>query len=196
MEEKLDLRIQKTHRAITQAFFQMLEEMPYEDIRISELCERAMVRKSTFYKHFGDKNELLAFVVLKAQERFNAQLSTQRESADRAAYYMRLITLVLDFLGQNRALVKSSIQSSSFPLMESILVEQIMLDIRQQLKEDARRGEKLPASPEAMAAFFVGGVMGAVRYWLKKGRSIDDPALKEQLGSLLERFYGAAQEGA
>lgn len=196
MEKKLDLRIQKTYLAITQAFVDMLEEMRFEDIRISNLCERAMVRKSTFYKHFGDKNELLAFVVRQAQEKFNTQLSEERENMERAAYYTQLIALVLDFLGQNKALVQSTIRSNSFPLIESILIEQIMLDIRRQLREDARRGEKLPASPEVMAAFFVGGVMGTVRYWLKKDRAIDDPVLKEQLSSLLEQFYNVLKENA
>ena len=72
MEQKTDLRIQKTYRALTLAFFQMLGEMRFEDIRVSELCERAMIRKSTFYKHFGDKYELLAFIVRQEQEKFNA----------------------------------------------------------------------------------------------------------------------------
>ncbi len=57
----------------------MLKEMRFEDIKVSDLCERAMIRKSTFYKHFGDKYELLAFAVRREQEKFNAQLSQERK---------------------------------------------------------------------------------------------------------------------
>ena len=39
MEEKLDIRIQRTYAALTETFLQMMREMPFEDIRISELCE-------------------------------------------------------------------------------------------------------------------------------------------------------------
>ena len=46
------------------------------------LCDRAMVRKSTFYKHFGDKYELLAFVVRQKQESLNARLAAQRVEGD------------------------------------------------------------------------------------------------------------------
>ena len=193
MEQKTDLRIQKTYRALTVTFFQMLEEMRFEDIRISELCERALIRKSTFYKHFGDKYELLAFIVRQEQEKFNAKLSKIRDRKERVDYYVQLIATVLDSLGANNALVQSTIQSNSFPLVLSILSDQIMLDIRERIREDAQHGEKLPATPEVMAAFFVGGVMETVQCWLKKGKAVDDPALKEQLGKILAQFHPAVK---
>lgn len=196
MEQKTDLRIQKTYRALTVTFFQMLEEMRFEDIRVSELCERAMIRKSTFYKHFGDKYELLAFIVRQEQERFNAQLSKTRNSEKRVDYYIQLISTVLDSLGANSTLVQSTIQSNSFPLVLSILSDQIMLDIRERIREDVQSGEKLPATPEVMTAFFVGGVMESVRCWLKKGKAIDAPELKAQLMEILKQFYYAIQKEA
>lgn len=196
MEQKTDLRIQKTYRALTVTFFQMLEEMRFEDIRVSELCERAMIRKSTFYKHFGDKYELLAFIVRQEQERFNAQLSKTRNSEKRVDYYIQLISTVLDSLGANSTLVQSTIQSNSFSLVLSILSDQIMLDIRERIREDVQSGEKLPATPEIMTAFFVGGVMESVRCWLKKGKAIDAPELKAQLMEILKQFYYAIQKEA
>lgn len=193
MDEKLDLRIQKTYIALTRTFFEMLKEMRFEDIKVSDLCERAMIRKSTFYKHFGDKYELLAFVVRREQEKFNAQLSQERKSADKIDYYIQLIEVVLDALAANSALVESAIQSNSFPLVLSILSDQIMLDIRERIREDAQSGEELPASPDVMTAFFVGGVMEAVRSWLKKGKPIDAPELKAQLSRILRQFYSAVR---
>ena len=50
----------------------MMEEMPFEDIKVKELCDRAMIRKSTFYKHFADKYELLAFIVKEVINDYNA----------------------------------------------------------------------------------------------------------------------------
>lgn len=192
MEQKVDLRIQKTYLALTNAFLQMMKEMPLEDIRVGELCERAMVRKSTFYKHFGDKYDLLAFVVRQTQEKFNAQVARESTGGSTIDHYMRLITLVFDFMEENEELLQSAIQSNSFPMILSILSEQIILDIQQQLKADVRRGETLPASPEVMAAFFVGGIMETVRYYLKRGKRFDKQNLKKQLRKLLRLFYQAA----
>lgn len=197
MEQKLDLRIQKTYLALTNAFLEMMEEMPFEEIRVSELCDRAMIRKSTFYKHFGDKYELLAFIVRQTQEKLNAQLAAERTGGDIVAYYTRLLTLVFSFLEENKTLVRSAVRSNSFPMLLSILSDQIILDIQDKLREDARRGEELPAAPEIMATFFVGGILETAFGWLKKGRSLEEASLREQLGTLLRQFYagGAVHAG-
>ena len=107
-------------------------------------------------------------------------------------YYTRLAELVLKRLSENGALVESTLRSNSFPLIMSILSDQIMLDIRGKLKEDAIRGERLPVSSEMMAAFFVGGVMEMLRCWLQKGRRLDDRELIEQFRTMLNLFYSAA----
>jgi AcrR family transcriptional regulator len=172
----------------------MMEEMRFEDIRVSELCERAMIRKSTFYKHFGDKYELLAFIVRQAQEKFNAKLAEELIDGERITYYNHLISLVCDFFAENKSIVHSALKSNSLALILSILSDQIMPDIREKLKEDERNGEKLPATPEVMTAFFVGGLMETARFWIGKGKPIDDPSFKTQIGNMLVQFYSSASE--
>lgn len=49
MEKPLDLRIQKTYIALTNALIEMMEHTSFENIKVKDLCERAMIRKSTFY---------------------------------------------------------------------------------------------------------------------------------------------------
>lgn len=74
MEQKLDLRIQKTYLPVTKALIEMMEEMPFENIKVKELCDRAMIRMSTFYKHFADKYELLAFIVKEVITDYNERI--------------------------------------------------------------------------------------------------------------------------
>ena len=50
----LDIRIEKTERAIKQAFMELRREKPVEKIRVKELCDRACINKSTFYAHYQD----------------------------------------------------------------------------------------------------------------------------------------------
>ncbi len=50
----LDIRIEKTERAIKQAFMELRAEKPVEKIRVKELCDRACINKSTFYAHYQD----------------------------------------------------------------------------------------------------------------------------------------------
>ena len=50
----MDIRIEKTDRAIEKAFLELRSKMPLEKIKIKELCALACVNKSTFYAHYED----------------------------------------------------------------------------------------------------------------------------------------------
>ena len=56
-------RIKKTYRALFDAFTELLEEHRFEDLTVAMLCDRAMIRRTTFYKHFRDKNDYFAFYI-------------------------------------------------------------------------------------------------------------------------------------
>ena len=50
----LDIRIEKTERAIKNAFMELRAQKPLEKIRVKELCDLACINKSTFYAHYQD----------------------------------------------------------------------------------------------------------------------------------------------
>ncbi len=54
-----DLRVKKTQRALMDTFLELLKMKSFNQITIQGLCEHAMVRRSTFYKHYNDKYDLL-----------------------------------------------------------------------------------------------------------------------------------------
>ena len=57
-----DIRIRKTIKAIRDVFEEMLLEMPYEKITVKELCNRALINKTTFYRYYPTLEDLLAEV--------------------------------------------------------------------------------------------------------------------------------------
>ena len=59
MEQKEDRRITMTKRMLKNALTDMLKEKDIYHISIRELCERADVNRTTFYKHYGSQFELL-----------------------------------------------------------------------------------------------------------------------------------------
>ena len=71
MEQKTDLRIQKTEKAIREAFLDIRRKLPLEKIKVRSICQRAMINTSTFYNHYRDvqdlsdrlENEMLAYCV-------------------------------------------------------------------------------------------------------------------------------------
>ncbi|MBQ5316288.1 MAG: TetR/AcrR family transcriptional regulator [Oscillospiraceae bacterium] len=54
-----DLRVRRTIDSIKSVFEQMICEMDYSRIRVTELCSRAMINKKTFYVYYHTLDDLL-----------------------------------------------------------------------------------------------------------------------------------------
>ena len=58
MPEKEDARIRRSKRDLRAALNELLKTTPFEKITVVEICDKAMVNKVTFYKHYADKYDL------------------------------------------------------------------------------------------------------------------------------------------
>ncbi|MEB2301994.1 TetR/AcrR family transcriptional regulator [Lysinibacillus xylanilyticus] len=69
-EGQLDLRVRRTHKLLWESLFDLMTQskQTYSSITINQICDRAMVHRTTFYQHFEDKNALLAFGFIQYQE--------------------------------------------------------------------------------------------------------------------------------
>ena len=55
-----DLRIQKTMSAIKESFEALICEKEYNEITVTELCQRAKINKKTFYHYYPTLDDLLS----------------------------------------------------------------------------------------------------------------------------------------
>lgn len=58
MPEKEDARIRRSKRDLRAALMELLKTTPFEKITVVEICDKAMLNKVTFYKHYADKYDL------------------------------------------------------------------------------------------------------------------------------------------
>lgn len=63
--EDLDLRVQKTYAALITSLTTLIQTKDFEDISVTEICDGALVRRQTFYKHFLDKYDFLTYFIKK-----------------------------------------------------------------------------------------------------------------------------------
>ena len=59
MEKKEDRRIAMTRRMLKDALTEMLRETDIYHVSIRELCQRADINRTTFYKYYGSQFDLL-----------------------------------------------------------------------------------------------------------------------------------------
>lgn len=181
----MDLRIKKTYLLLHNAFTQLLEEKRFEDFTVNELCDRAMIRRATFYKHFADKYEYYTFYLREICETFNDQLAPDVEVNEVNAYSLHMCRELLRFVKKHERLVKNALDSSMFPTLLSILLEQIRSDTLHILRRVNGTNNLTELQMEGMAAFFSGGVLSTLFRFLKSGIQINEDQFIEIVSEFL-----------
>lgn len=89
-----DLRVRRTHKLLWDALMAELSERPFDEISVKDICERAMVHRTTFYKHYEDKYALLERGI---RQMFDGLLAGERHAPpcaftvdDPPPYFIRL----------------------------------------------------------------------------------------------------------
>lgn len=193
-EKPLDLRIQKTHKALINAFLELLEEKRFENITVNEICDLAMVRRATFYKHFGDKYEFFTFMVQYIQEDFRRKNPFSKTSDTAIAPYVAIVENMLDFVEQNAVLAESVMGSSVYPILLNLFSEQIVLDVKQWFRTDERNGKTMILPADLMIQVYTGALVNIVRWWLNHREQASKEQMVAQTTKLIEKLYYAVEE--
>ena len=196
MEKKLDLRIEKTYLLLHNAFTALMEEKRFEEITVNELCDRAMIRRTTFYKHFADKYEYFSFYLNELCHQFRSQMPPDVRNRDFASCFLFMNKELLAFLHQHERLVRNLVNSNLFPLLSEFLSQQLIADLIDLLRHcstpDLRRVS--PALLEHIASFYAGGLLMLLLRELKKGTPIDEEAFLEIVTCLPRNINQAVAE--
>lgn len=70
-----DLRVVKTLKQIDEALLDNLSETPFDKITVDQLCQTAMINRSTFYKYYKSKSDLMDQYLKRTLEKFPKQVN-------------------------------------------------------------------------------------------------------------------------
>src|SRR5258708_3866180 len=57
--DHVDLRVRRTHMVLREALIDLIEEKGFDAVTVGDIAERAMVNRTTFYRHYADKYALV-----------------------------------------------------------------------------------------------------------------------------------------
>lgn len=167
----MDLRIQKTYRALTGAFTRLLSQNRYENISVAALCDEAMIRRTTFYKHFRDKDDFFVFFINDLRENFltrGAERADAKTPGHRSPEAEResILRQLASFLLEHKALMDNIFKSSMSGTMTLVICDVVTDALRERYR--GRAGSNDPAASEALsraAEFAAGGIVRLMQLW-------------------------------
>lgn len=177
----MDLRIEKTYRALLTAFTHLLETHRYEEITVAMLCNEAVIRRTTFYRHFADKSEFFAFFVdnlrlelLKhGEESVDDELARlscpQDPTVDEEG--VAILQGMVSFMLEHETLVDNIFESSMSGMLMLMMVDKVAETIRERYRNVYRiEGGELPTLASA-SEFAAGGLVRLLEKWWVSGHS-------------------------
>ena len=186
MEQGYDLRIQRTYRSLSEAFTQLMEEKRFEDITVGELCERAMIRRTTFYKHFADKYEYFSFYIKEMRDTFESELPPDIAAYHAEDYFISMGEALYHFINEHEKFVDNIIESNLLNSLFDILYDLVKRDLTTLMWEERKKDEHPMKHVECefTAAFFAGGLLCALRWW----RENHIPVSREEFTEAVRRL--------
>lgn len=169
---KTDLRIIKTLRQIDTALLENLKEHPFQKITIDMLCKSALINRSTFYKYYEDKYDLLERYVQRVLQDFKEAMDSTdfilaSPSNIDAPLYIDNFRKSLEFVYSKRAVYQvlwnANLEKQIYVEMIDIIRKNILakLTAHPQYQQGSQHYQDL------YAFLFASNMMSLVSWWFK-----------------------------
>ena len=154
---KTDLRIIKTKNNLHDALISLLKEKTFENIKVSDICEKALINRSTFYSHYNDKYELLLDSINTIKSNLLHDLEENEHNIDTREYYIELIKLLLNHIEEMREIYKPILLNNRNSIIMDIILDVAKKDIEKRL-ENGNFKSKVPI--DILTTFYLGAIIG------------------------------------
>ena len=183
-----DLRVQRTYKMLKDTFLRLLTEKPFEKISVQEICDVAMVRRTTFYQHFEDKQDFLQWFVREKQQDFFRKNMPENYQATTREHYMLMAHKVLTYLNENeqmlRLLLSAGVQDR---MLVDAFSQAFAEDAKKRIEAMPHAREQLDGIPPMLAAeYYVGGMINVARWWFTSNKPCTEDELVQYLCRLVE----------
>lgn len=177
-ESKTDLRVLKTKKNIYEALLHLMEQHAFEEIKVSEICENAMINRSTFYAHFEDKYALFDSFINDLRESLKRELEKNHNITSSKEYYMEVIKLLLDHVEEQRDIYTTIMVHNRNSVAMDMIYDTVKSDISSRI-----RGETKNAIPSDFVSNFY---LGAITNVGIEGMRPGSPYSKEDILNYLD----------
>lgn len=165
-----DIRITKTRMALSITLMELLEKKSFRKITVNDICQNAMVSRSTFYMHFEDKYQLMLFCLQMERQR----LYETAQNMDLQSHFKMVLTLIYERKKVFYNFLRADLDMELFDMFKNFFHNYIT-DILNLIEQ---QGVKLPGPIPILAVYYASGLTGIFIWWIEQdfSASIDEMA--------------------
>ena len=177
-DKKANLQVINTKRKLSRSLISLLTSKSITEIDVSELCEKAGINRTTFYKHYASLYHLLDELIVQFFKRIETlflSLSSGENTTSKVAY-------LLKYLKQNREFVTIIMNNNSFSSISERLIE--LNFICNLINSNIQYRKNAYVSEDYYVDFILSGWIAAIRRWVNENCDLDENTLARLLTSI------------
>lgn len=184
MTNKSDLRVLKTSESIKNAFSNLLLKKLFKDVTVQNICDEALIGRSTFYDHFCDKYDLLNKMVEEIVKDFNQHIKG-RFTLDNSNDFTKIGYDMIEHFSSKRNIIRAllNVQTENTNLRNDL--KNILVEACSSYLEKKKFISKYNASNEYICAQYASYVLTSLQLWLELGENNDNLELANKLQAIL-----------
>ena len=160
--KKEDLRVIKTKKIIYEALIELMKEKPFEEIKVSNICSKALINRTTFYSHYEDKYELLVEFISKLKNEFTKELNKNKNIINPKEYYIELVKLFMNHIEKNKEIYTAIIIKNKNSIMMDILSNSANNEVTKRMEAC-----NINVPSNIITKFYLGGITNIIIEWIK-----------------------------
>lgn len=164
MNNKIDLRIIKTKKILFEALVTLMEQKDFEKIKISDICDQALINRSTFYAHYEDKYDLLLAMINDLKNNLEHELKGNKEEDISKNYFMEFLKILINHVDEKRETYNSILKNDKNGIVMGFLIDVSYRDLTSRLKNN----NLISIIPiDVITKFYIGGIVNVGIDWIK-----------------------------
>jgi AcrR family transcriptional regulator len=183
-QESEDLRVRRTHKLLWEALMALMAEQEFETMSVKEICDRVMVHRTTFYKHYTDKYDLLARGIQQTHEMLLADL--ELVGKDSTSY-----TRFFEHVAAHQRFYRVMLCGSRTGNFQMQVQHQFADSIAAEMQQLERRGQTFSVPLSLLAHFYAGALVSSLIWWFAHDLS----SSPEQMGAYVKNLLGETVPG-
>ena len=161
-----DLRVRRTHKLLWEALMVLLSERAFEEITVKEICERAMVHRTTFYKHYEDKYALLEQGMRQMYDALVAEVTVPPSvfSVDHPPPYFTHLFL---HVAEHQHFYKLMLCGEGIGRFQKLVKDYLVEQGEAKVRELTPPNQQLAVPPAMYVQYVAGAVISTLAWWLE-----------------------------
>lgn len=190
----MDLRVRRTRRLLWEALLSLLDERAFDALTVDEICRRAMVHRTTFYKHYRDKNDL---AVRGAESTLESLADRLERSADETVEQAARgvvpehVMVLLEHVAAEPAFYRLAFRGDPSlpfrPILEKLLARGAMGRFAVLTRDSGG-----PVPDEVISVYGTGALLSVVSWWIAGGLRLPAETVAEYVTVLMTHGTHAA----